>query len=347
MAISGRDGAVATGMVPMHAAGPVSTSGIIAGALAGPAWIIVALLHMAPAIAVASGWFRLRAYELLPFYGLCALLVGCGWWMRWRGCPRFSALLELSALFYLAAAGTALSCAVTTALALPYADAQLAAIDRALGFDWPAMFSLFHASPVVAGLLARAYVGLNWAPQLLILLLVVFRPPVFAWRFLTAWLICLLLTATVYPFFPAVATFHHYDLGPEMMTGTTAQISWKLPHIMEGLRTGATRSLGVDQLTGVVTMPSFHAAGAIMLIHGYATLRWLRWPAALVGGAMFIAAVPVGGHYLIDVIAGLVLALLSILTANMILRRLSRSEEIVVHPIPVRPLVAAEAAPNG
>lgn len=296
----------------------LAVSEIFVGSTARPAWTVVLLLHIAPVVAVTGGWFTFRA-ELLPFYGLCALLAGCGWWMRYRDSPRLSALLEMSALFYLAAAGTALSCAVTTSWALPYADARLAAVDRAFGFDWPAMFRLFHASPTVAQLLARTYVMLNWAPQLLILLLVLFRPAVVSWRFLTAWLICLLLTAAVYPFFPAIGTFHHYEFGPEMMTGTTARISWDLPEVLGALRAGTVRSLGMDQLAGIVSMPSFHAAGAVILIYGYATLRWLRWPAALLGIIMFFSALPVGGHYLIDVIAGLVLAVLSIAMANMIL----------------------------
>lgn len=306
----------------MRAGAPARVPLATAGAIGWPAWLVALVLHLAPGIAVAGGWFALRADELLPFYGICALLVGSGWWLRSRGRQRASDILEMSGLFYLAAAGTALTCTVSTALALPYADAHLAAADRALGFDWPAMFQLFHASPRAAHLLARAYEILLWAPQMLIVLLIAGRLPLRAWRFLTGWLIGLLLTAIVYPFFPAIAAFHHYGLGPEMMTGTTAQVSWNLPQIMEDLRTGITRSLGAAQLTGVVTMPSFHAAGAIMLIHGYAALRWLRWPAVLIGGTIFVSAVPVGGHYLVDIIAGLGLALIAIVAADRILARL-------------------------
>lgn len=289
-----------------------------------PAWAVVGLLHLAPLIAVAGGWFTLRSEELAPFYVIFLFLAGYGLRLRRLKHHRCAAILETSGLFYLAAAGTALTCAVTTAFALPYADARLAAADSALGFDWLAMLHLFREAPQAGRLMGYAYEALNWAPQLLIVLLSLLGASMLVWRFLTGWLICLLSTAIVYPFFPAIAAFHHYGLTPERLGVPTAQISWHLPQVMDGLRMGSIRTLGADQLTGLVTMPSFHAAGAILLIHGYAPLRWLRWPAAFVGGVMFVSAVPVGGHYLVDILAGMLLALLSILATDAIMGGLSR-----------------------
>lgn len=286
-----------------------------------PAWTVVGVLHLVPLIAVIGGWFTLRLEELVPIYAVFLVLPGYGVRLRRLKHHRIATVCETSGLFYLAAAGTALSCAVTTAFALPYADAHLAAADRALGFDWLAMLDLFRDAPQTARMMGRAYEALNWAPQLLIVLLSVLGLSMLAWRFLTGWLICLLLTALVYPFFPAVAAFHHYGLSPDMIGAPTVQISWHLPQVMGDLRTGITRTLGTDQLTGLVTMPSFHAAGAILLVHGYSAVRWLRWPAALVGGAMFLSAVPIGGHYLVDIIAGFGLALLSIRAADALIGR--------------------------
>jgi len=305
---------------PREAAAPVE-------ARIWPAWIVVGALHLVPLIAVAGGWFTIHIEELAPFYAVFLILLGYGVRLRRLKRHRVATACETSGLFYLAAAGTALSCAVMTAFALPYADARLAAADRALGFDWLAMLDLFRDAPQTARMMGRAYEALNWAPQLLIVLLSALGLPMLAWRFLTGWLICLLLTALVYPFFPAIAAFHHYGLSPEMIGAPTARISWDLPQVMEDLRTGITRTLGADQLTGLVTMPSFHAAGAILLVHGYGALRWLRWPAALVGGAMFLSAVPIGGHYLVDIIAGLGLALLSIRVAEALIGRPSPRHE--------------------
>lgn len=303
----------------------------------GPAWTVVGVLHLVPLIAVAGGWFTLRVGELAPIYAVSLGLLGYAVRLRRLKHHRVATICETSGLFYLAAAGTALSCTVTTAFALPYADAQLAAADRALGFNWLAMMDLFRDAPQTARMMGRAYEALNWAPQLLIVLLSVLGRSTLVWRFLTAWLICLLLTALVYPFFPAIAAFHHYGLSADMIGVPTARISWDLPQVMGDLRTGVTRTLGADQLTGLVTMPSFHAAGAILLVHGYGALRWLRWPAALVGGTMFLSAVPIGGHYLVDIIAGFGLALLSVRAADALIGRSSprhtTGEEAVPGPI--------------
>jgi membrane-associated phospholipid phosphatase len=70
-----------------------------------------------------------------------------------------------------------------------------------------------------------------------------------------------------------------------------------------------------DVLNGVVTFPSFHAAAAILLGWGFWALRWIRWPAVALNIAMFLAAVPIGGHYVADILAGAAAAVLAIKVA--------------------------------
>ncbi|EKU76475.1 PAP2 superfamily protein [Sphingobium sp. YR657] len=148
-----------------------------------------------------------------------------------------------------------------------------------------------------------------------ILLLCGLGHPALAYRFMTAWGMCLLLTIVMFPFFPAVAAFHHYNVDPAQMPGATAWASWHLEALMEELRSGAKATLDSDALTGIITMPSFHAASAILLIFAFWPFPWLRWPFLLLNMVMFASAVPVGGHYLVDTLGGLMLALIAIGTA--------------------------------
>ena len=68
----------------------------------------------------------------------------------------------------------------------------------------------------------------------------------------------------------------------------------------------------LDDLEGLVAFPSFHTAAGLLYIWAFWPLRLLRWPAIVVNCAM-IATTPLGGaHYVIDLLAGAVVAFAAI-----------------------------------
>ena len=68
--------------------------------------------------------------------------------------------------------------------------------------------------------------------------------------------------------------------------------------------------------TGLVAMPSFHAAaGAIFVWAGW-SFKWLRAPVLLLNSLMWVATITVGAHYMVDVPAGIAVAALSIWIAK-------------------------------
>lgn len=148
----------------------------------------------------------------------------------------------------------------------------------------------------------------------------IYRRSFESYRFITAWSLCLLLTILSFPFFPAIAAFNYYGVDPALMPGETAWASWHLRDIMEGLRSGANTTLGADELTGIITMPSFHAASAILLIYAFWSFQLLRWPFIVLNVIMFFSAVPVGGHYFVDTLGGLLLAVIAIFVASRLHR---------------------------
>jgi membrane-associated phospholipid phosphatase len=62
----------------------------------------------------------------------------------------------------------------------------------------------------------------------------------------------------------------------------------------------------VDDSTGLVTFPSFHTMLGLVLIWAVRKTV-LFWPSLFLNGAMVVSTVAIGGHYLIDVVAGIVL----------------------------------------
>jgi len=58
-------------------------------------------------------------------------------------------------------------------------------------------------------------------------------------------------------------------------------------------------------MKGIIQFPAYHAAAAVLLAHAFASLpRGIAIPAFITEITLSISAVPIGGHHLIDVLAG-------------------------------------------
>ena len=65
-------------------------------------------------------------------------------------------------------------------------------------------------------------------------------------------------------------------------------------------------------LKGIITFPAFHAASAILLTYPCRHCKPLFGAVRVINGLMLISIPTEGGHYLVDVIAGVLVAVLSI-----------------------------------
>ena len=93
---------------------------------------------------------------------------------------------------------------------------------------------------------------------------------------------------------------------------------------MREIRAGAWTTLDFEKVEGIITFPSFHAALGVLFPYALRQIKWAFWPAMLVNGTMILSTPVVGGHYLVDVIAGVVVAAASILLLRSIRRRTAR-----------------------
>ena len=86
--------------------------------------------------------------------------------------------------------------------------------------------------------------------------------------------------------------------------------------IFHGLRDGSFRALTGLASEGIITFPSFHAALAVIFIVALWPMPVLRWFGVVVN-VLMLAATPIdGGHYFIDMVAGIVIAVLCIMAAR-------------------------------
>lgn len=182
---------------------------------------------------------------------------------------------------------------------LPLHDHLLNGIDRALGFDWIAMCNWAAPYTSLHAVLSFAYFNLSNEAGLVLLVIVLFYPRR-ARRFATALILSSVLTIPFLWIFPVSGPFNALSGLPDHCV-SDAVIGTR--HYMM-MRSHGFDVIDIETLSGIVAFPSYHATAALVLTY---LLRGIPivFPAAVAFNALMIAATPlIGGHFLIDVVAG-------------------------------------------
>lgn len=193
-------------------------------------------------------------------------------------------------------------------------DAELALWDAALGFDWSALRAALDTSWGAVWLLTTAYHSL--IPQMVAVILLLSasgRHDELRILILAA-VIAGFVTILLSGLFPAMGNLFDAEVYRHLPPSVA---SLHAP-VIDGLRDGTLRTIDLRQMMGIVTFPSYHAALALLFIGAFRLV-----PRARVGGTVWagltIVATPIsGGHYGVDVLAGLALACASLATARTV-----------------------------
>lgn len=296
--------------------------GLVATHRLGVAWTLTWLV-----LAIDAAWLLLGSWTV-PVRGVATILAAIAVFhaplafRRYRHDPLLRPTAKAAALLivFMAAAGTLSYLVVATNARL--VDASLAAWDRALGFDWPAFAAWLQARPGVEGPLHVAYA--SGMPQIVFVVLFLGLTARAAQldTFLRLFILATLATVVLSGLFPAAGSWKHFGAGVP-----AADIAL-LSHF-EPLRDGRLRDIPLREMQGLISFPSLHTVLAVLLVH--AMRGTILLPAFVVLDAAMIVSTPVdGGHYLVDVLAGALLAGALIALEH---RRASRMRET---PLPMR-----------
>jgi hypothetical protein len=201
----------------------------------------------------------------------------------------------------------------------PLVDPWLSAADQAMGIDWPAALLWFDGHPVLTNALRLAY-NLCW---MLTLVSVVCLSATGRHRRLfvvtAADFLALTIVHLIALFAPAIGTYGYYRLSPAFhphVLLTTA--GHTVSHVL-ALRAANTLTIPpAGGMLGLITFPSYHAVYAIQRCWALWAVPRLRWIGACLSATIVVSAVPHGSHYVIDVICGIAIAILTILLASRI-----------------------------
>ena len=193
-------------------------------------------------------------------------------------------------------------------LGQPLLDPALARIDQALGFDWLAFLEATNASPAIAYILVHAYHSTG--PQFLLLILFL---SLTTWserlsEFLALLAMTSLITAILFALVPAVGAFDYYRPDRQLFDNFTQNAGMWHYNELIALRSGEEVEFVIGRVEGLVTFPSFHTVLAILTAYAVRDVRLLAAPVAILNAVVIVSTLPEGGHYLIDVLAGIVIA---------------------------------------
>lgn len=185
----------------------------------------------------------------------------------------------------------------------PLNDALMVKIDGLLGFSWPDFFGWVLDHKAIGAALAYLYVSL--LPQAVLVLLFVGaiyprRPN----RFITAYLVSAAMTLFVFALFPVAGPFiyfNHLDMPGALYA----------EHYLQ-MRNHVRSAIPMDDIRGIVSFPSLHVSSAVIITYFLRGLPVLFPLAIVVNIGMSISALFVGGHYLSEVLAGLIVGLVTI-----------------------------------
>ncbi|HEY0269443.1 MAG TPA: phosphatase PAP2 family protein [Sphingomonas sp.] len=198
-----------------------------------------------------------------------------------------------------------------------FVDPSLVRFDRLLHFDWPVWYGFVAMHPLLQRLGRLAYVSIFVTPAILLGYFAMAGRQAEARLFIATFWLAALITLGLFPFMPAQGplVFLLHSHVPYMPLSATYQ-----SHEILALRAHHLRDVDLDALHGLVCVPSFHAISAVLYIATAWRAGALRWPIMLVNVAMLLATPVEGTHYLVDLAAGAIVALIALVTTPILVK---------------------------
>jgi membrane-associated phospholipid phosphatase len=287
-------------------------------------WGLIVVIAM---VVLAAPFFSTFYLEWRTFAGSAvatvALCAGAWFYRRWRPDPRLTSGLQCTAqLVAFTAVGAPLSyLAAAAGATFPLHDAMFEAADRALGLDWRGMLSWMNEHRIEHWVFRLAYMSFTLQASMTVLALAFFGKLVQLRIFMLALALSALVCIAISAVFPSQGIWGFLNLAatdyPAIVPATR---ELHLP-IFHGLRDGSFRALTGINSEGIITFPSFHTALGVIFIAALWPVPILRWFGVVINALMMVSIPIDGGHYFVDMIAGTIVAALSIAAARAMAAR--------------------------
>ncbi len=269
------------------------------------ALIAVAALAALNSVAIDHRSFLPTYYNSAGFFAVAA-------YCFWRGETEIGPICEILASGLLLTVAVLIATYVAMAFATPISDQHLIALDQALGFSWPGFIEIVDRAPVLAKILEYAYASFTFQLPLIPILLVLAKQAPRACAFVTGYGVLCFFSAMISAFYPAYGAYYVFQIGQSDLTNINAYFGFAFLEQFNAIRANDGFVVSLDRAAGILTFPSVHAGVAGLAIWACWYIRWLRHSMLVLNLLMIVAAISHGSHYLVDIIAGIGVAGLTI-----------------------------------
>jgi membrane-associated phospholipid phosphatase len=196
---------------------------------------------------------------------------------------------------------------VALAFKRPLIDAWLVSGDQFLGVNLVecAAWTRGHLFALRVLVLSYSSFGAQLALPLVALGIMGERDRRALWEYLFHLTLCITVTIVLFGLLPASSPTTVYGVRPLIPQATVAQQ-------IEQVRSGHLTAIDLKMLEGLISFPSFHVAGALIVTWAVRRKRWVFYPLLVLNGCLIAATVLLGIHYGIDLIAGALVFLFSL-----------------------------------
>jgi hypothetical protein len=271
-------------------------------------WIAIGVIAMADIGFTLFGPFELDWRSFWVPGVVTALLTAGGWFYRSvRRDQRLGAILSSTAhIIGFAAVGAPLSYIAATA-GFPLQDAALEAIDRHMGIDWAQLMTFVSLRPGLQLVLSFAYSSFALQTLTTVLALGIAGQLTRLSSFITAFVATTLVIIAISAVCPAAGPWLFLEIQPMSANGFLPASSSSWP-VFLGLRDGTLHTVYGIRSEGIITFPSLHAALGVLFPAALWHVKGVRWLALGLNILLVLATPAYGSHYVIDVIAGILIA---------------------------------------
>lgn len=218
----------------------------------------------------------------------------------------------------------------------PFIDASLVRADAALHVDTMQWVHTLAGPPWVAGLLGAAYNSAVPAVLLTGAALAALGNASRVWELIYGYVAAILACALIHAAWPAVGNIAYHALPGSALSITGLPGDAGIFHLaaVRYYYAGDAGRIILALFKGVVTFPSFHTVMALLVafaLRGYGVVSLL---AGLWAAAVIVSTIPVGGHYVVDLLGGAALWMGLVALVWLPLRKRSpRSSSLADHPL--------------
>jgi hypothetical protein len=202
-------------------------------------------------------------------------------------------------------------------------DDVLAGVDRSLHVNWPMMITWASAHPTLNFVLAIAYACALPEIALLIPLLGWRSPVTRIYSFCYALACATFITMAIWTIFPSFGAISVYQLPPSIVAHTQLALGPDYAHELIRLLANGPGLITPADMKGLIGFPSFHAVLALLTTWYAMGIRYVGVPVAVLNVVVLLSTPIQGGHHVVDVFGGIVVAAVSILVAEWLTKSLS------------------------